>query len=292
MKLLPPPVFEKVPLCGAGSVSVREFRRSAFTYPWHEHPEVELTWIVRGGGLRYVGDSVEPFGPGDFCLLGANLPHSWRSEQGIRGGVRSWVLQFDPARLGHDFCSLPEFARPGELLHRACRGIVFEGLNPEQVFQKIRDAKTSMSRLAQVLEILDFLADAPRSRELSLSAWGKSSRALPSARLPRVMAFIADRADGDISHAEVARVAGLTPAAFSRFFRRAVGKTFQNYLSDLRLGHACRLLLESELSISEIAYASGFSNLSTFNRSFRSKRSMTPREFRRQSFDPLCAFTK
>lgn len=281
MKRLPIPRFEMVPLVGPCSVAFREFRQRAFTHAWHEHPEAELTWIVRGTGLRHVGDSVEPFGPGDFCLIGPNLPHTWLSGSTGQEGVRSLVLQFDPSRFGAEFRSLPEFARIEALLERAVRGIAFPNADPEAIFQKVGPEGAPMRRLAAVLEVLDSLADSPGSRSLSLSAWGASGPRRPAGdRLSRVMAFIASQTDRRVPQSEAARAAGLTPAAFSRFFRRMVGKTYRDYLCDLQLGRAIRLLIESDLSISEVACASGFDNLSTFNRSFRLKRGIPPRDFR------------
>src|SRR5580692_12119407 len=100
MELICDPIFEEVPFVGPVSVAVREFEFPAFRFPWHRHPEVELTWILEGSGLRCVGDSVEPFQAGDFCLLGPNLPHAWLSAPTKTSGrARSLVIQFDPARL-------------------------------------------------------------------------------------------------------------------------------------------------------------------------------------------------
>ena len=109
MERAPSPLLEEIPLAGPVSVSVRKFEFPAFTYPWHQHPEVELAWVMAGSGLRYVGDSVEPFQAGDFCLLGSNLPHTWLSPHPApRGPVRSFVVQFDPTRLGDSLFSLPD----------------------------------------------------------------------------------------------------------------------------------------------------------------------------------------
>lgn len=276
------PLFEKVPVGGVSSLAVREFRWPSFTYPWHEHPEVELTWIVRGRGLRYVGDSVEPFEPGDFCLIGSNLPHTWLSESPCASGVHSRVLQFDPLRLGEEFLRLPEFAGAAHLLKQAEHGLQFRReLRPEAVFRRIQRAGSPLQQLAALLEILETLVEAPSARALSLSAWPRNPCTEASDdRLARVMSCIASRSDGPLPQREVARVAGLTPAGFSRFFRHAVGRTFHAYVTDLRLGRACRLLLETGRTVSEIAFASGFGNLSNFNRSFRLARGMSPRTFR------------
>lgn len=285
MKRLSQALLEEVPLPGSGSVAVREFDLPAFVHPWHRHPEVELTWILEGEGLRHVGDSVEPFRAGDFCLIGPHLPHAWLSSRKTdKGGrARSLVLQFDPARFGEPFWRLPDCARIGRLLARAAHGLAFRASLGARLAKRIREAEAPVPRLAALLEVLDELARTPGTRSLSLTAYTREDRGVADPKLRRVLAHLSEHAGESIAHSELARLVGLSPSAFSRFFRRAVGKTFQAYLTDLRLGLACRLLVETERSVSEIAYDVGFGNLSNFNRAFRQSRGMAPRDFRKQS---------
>lgn len=284
MEIVRPPILETVPISGPVSVAIREFKLDAFTYPWHRHPEVELTWILEGGGLRYVGDSVEPFQAGDFCLLGAHLPHAWLSlKNAAPGRVRSLVVQFDPARLGAGLLHLPELAGIARLLQRAAHGLSFDQKCGQWLRRKLTSRATSLLQFTALLEILDELAMHPDARPLSLAPWTVDRRAASDPRFRRVLAYLGDHVGGPIAQAEVARLVGLSPAAFSRFFQRAMGKTFQSYVTDLRLSMACRQLLETDRTVSEVAYAAGFGNLSNFNRSFRQRRGMAPREFRRLS---------
>lgn len=280
------PLLERIPLSGPASLAIREFKAPAFRYPWHQHPEIELTWILKGSGLRYVGDSVEPFHAGDFCLLGSNLPHAWMSSEQGNGPVRSLVVQFDPARWGTTLLQLPEFARIADLFDRAARGLCFGGARSGRMRVKLCGRISPLLQFTALLEILEELAADPRARPLTLAPWLPGRRAKSDSRLSAVLAYLGENATGRVSHAQAARLARLSPAAFSRFFRRAVGKTFQAYLTDLRLGEACRQLLESRRTISEIAYDVGFGNLSNFNRSFRLARGMPPGEFRRQALPP------
>ncbi len=272
------PVLERIPLSGPASLTVREFRRRAFDDPWHEHPEVELTWILKGSGTRHVGDSVEPFRAGDFCLLGSNLPHAWISRGG-RGGVLSLVVQFDPSRWGDVWLHLPEFAGIADLFARASRGLWFDAGTVRRLRRKLPVGAGPLRRFTALLEILDALAAHPGARALALAP--RARRAAGDARLGRVLAYLSGRAGEPVSQAEAAAKISLSPAAFSRFFRRAVGKTFQAYVNDMRLGEACRRLLETDAPVGEIAFASGFGNLSNFNRAFRMARGMPPLAFRR-----------
>lgn len=283
MQVSPRPLFEQIPLVGPASMAVREFHRPAFDYPWHEHPEIELTWILKGSGLRYVGDSVEPFHEGDFCLLGANLPHAWISAERAGGPVRSFVVQFDPARWGTSLLALPEFARISNLFERSARGLCF-GHDPAARMRRKLSGRTSpLRQFTALLEILDALAADPGARPLCLTAWSPGKRRHADPRLRAVLAHLSEHAGEPVSQAAAARLVRLSPSAFSRFFRRSVGRTFHAYLTDLRLSEACRQLLESDRTISEIAFAAGFGNLSNFNRAFRIARGMAPGNFRRHA---------
>lgn len=287
MKRIVQPLLEDIPLPGTSSVAVREFNPPAFTLPWHRHPEVELTWIMEGEGLRHVGDSVEPFGPGDFCLIGANLPHCWLSTKPPKPGTRarSLVVQFDPTRFGATFWALPECARIARLLERAAQGLCFDKNLGDRLTAAWASASTPILRMTALLTALGELAEIAEARPLSLAGWTQTDRAEADPKLRRVLAYLGENLGETISQAAVARLVRLSPPAFSRFFRRSMGKTFQSYLTDLRLGLACRQLLETDRRVSEIAYAAGFGNLSNFNRAFRNSRNVSPREFRARSLD-------
>jgi AraC-like DNA-binding protein len=283
MQLPPQPLLEKVPFAGPSSVAVREFHLKAFTYPWHQHLEVELTWILKGSGLRYVGDSVEPFHEGDFCLLGSNLPHMWISPESPRPrGVRSLVVQFDPQHWG-GYLQLPEMSRIRDLFERASRGLRFGSKTAERLRAKILERTSPLFRFTALLEILEELSSSRDAEPISLAPWPRDMRSRNDPRISKVLEYVVAHAGEPVSQESAARLVRLSPAAFSRFFRRAMGKTFQSYMTDLRLSEACRQLLETDRTISEIAYASGFGNLSNFNRSFRLARGMPPGEFRRRA---------
>ena len=272
------PLLERIPLSGPASLTIREF--TAFRYPWHQHPEIELTWILKGSGLRYVGDSVEPFHAGDFCLLGSNLPHTWLTSENEPGAmVRSLVVQFDPDRWGKEILQLPEFVRIADLLDRASHGLCFERRLAAKTRRKMFRPASPLRRFTALLEILEELA-LSNARPLSLAPWARGRRR--DSRLNTVFAYLSENARSQVSQADAARLVRLSPAAFSRFFRRAAGKTFHAYVTDLRLSEACRQLLESKRTISEIAFDAGFGTLSNFNRAFRLARGMPPGEFRRQ----------
>ncbi len=281
-----PPLREKMPTPNRDAILVREFHLPNFQFPWHLHAETELTWILKGSGLRYVGGSIEPFHAGDFCLLGGNLPHAWLSPPGERGPVRSLVVQFDPQRWGKDLVALPEFAPLLALFGRAQHGLAFDAPLGDRLRKILRRTESPLKRFAATLEILGELAADASARPLTLLPWGGTARRGADPRVQRTLTFLSQNSSGPISQAQAAAQARLSPAAFSRFFRRAFGRTFQTYLADLRLSDACRRLIETDHEISRIAFDAGFENLSTFNRTFRHRHGLSPRDFRRNALIP------
>ncbi|NQX01668.1 helix-turn-helix transcriptional regulator [bacterium] len=279
------PHLENIPLKGPVSFAARQFRLGHFPLNWHRHPEVELTCILRGSGQRYVGDSVEAFQADDLCLLAGGLPHSWTSAPGAPGGVKSAVVQFHPAAWGDVFWEMPEMRAINTLLARAQHGLQFTGAVHFKIaapLEALCVEKSSTRRLLSLLEILHQLSAVRSPRTLSLGTVGTAPANI-DARMHRVLERIHQGRAEPLSQAALAREARSSPTAFSRFFRKMIGKTFVNYVNDLRLGEASQQLLETNDSISEIAFRVGFGNLAHFNRRFRLTRGMAPREFRRRA---------
>lgn len=255
-----------------------------FGFFWHVHPEVELTLIVRSRGRRFVGDSIEPYEDGDLVLLGSNLPHTWDSDPRRRGPHEAVFCQFSESFLGSDFLRSPEMAPTRRLFDRAGRGLRFTGRTQRAVSRRMEgmDRLPGLARLAALLEVLDLLARSRDVRPLSSRGFVPALRQGDAGRIDRVCRILNERCTGRITLAEAAAAAHLSVPAFSRFFRRRTGRTLVAYLNELRTGLACRELVESDRSISDIAFDSGFNNLSNFNRRFLELKGMSPRSFRRQ----------
>jgi AraC-like DNA-binding protein len=265
---------ERISTSPAASFAVKRRRDPRFDFAWHFHPEVELTWIVRSRGRRFVGDSIEEYRDGDLVLLGPNLPHTWHSEPGRHEAV---VIQFAPDFLG----DLPELLGVRKLIDRASRGLAFGGRSLRAVaklFEETADVD-GLPRLRALLGILERLAAARDVRPLSSRPFTEP-RKTDMERIDRVCRHLAERFAEDVSLAEAAGVAHLSVPAFCRFFKSRTGKTLVGYLTELRIGRACRLLMETERSVSDVAYASGFNNLSNFNRRFLALKGVPPREYR------------
>ncbi len=276
--------IEKVVPGRAASFICRRRTDPRFGFFWHFHPEIELTLIVRSRGRRFVGDSIEAYEDGDLVLLGPNLPHTWASDPGRRGPHDAVFCQFSEAFLGEPFLRAPEWSAVRRLLDRARQGLRFTGRTQKLVARQMDglETRSGLSRLATLLEILDVLARSRDARPLSSRPLGPSWRRGDAERIDRVCRYLSERCLERVTLAEAASVAHLSIPAFSRFFRSRTGKTLVAWLNELRVGQACRELIESERSVSEIAFDSGFNNLSNFNRRFRALKGMNPLAFRRQ----------
>jgi AraC-like DNA-binding protein len=269
---------------------IRECEANALAYPWHFHPEVELTLIRQGRGLRYVGDSIHPFEEGDLCLVGSGTSHCWLPEGAADQRFSFIVVQFGAEVFGRDFLELPP-ARPlKELLRRAVLGARVTGPTRDAVSHRLeamlRTPLSPLERLGGLLEVLTKIATAPVDEIATLALTpGEPAKNLKQEpkqeqRVKRLINHIGQNATQNLPEKEVAALVDLSPAAFSRFFKRSFGKPFVRYVAEVRVAHACRLLAETERSIADVAFEVGFNNLANFNRRFRVLRNLTPSAYR------------
>jgi len=279
--------YEDVPADPQSSFTLREFNWPAFPFNWHYHPEVELTLIVRGRGIRFVGDSAEEFADGDLCLLGANTPHCWASHKDAEPGVRSLVVQFRPDVWGEALGRLPEFQGIAKLLLAARRGLDLRGAARREVEQMFlvlqQQVPGSLQRLDTLLEILHCIAQSADVRPLAAAACEPAAETGANSKLGKILGYIHGHLGPELTQHEVAEAVRLSPAAFSQFFRRSLGTSYVHYVNELKIRNACRALLDTNQTVTEIAYHTGFNNLSHFNAQFRRFRQLAPREFRRQA---------
>jgi AraC-like DNA-binding protein len=268
------PLREEVRPGAASSLAVEDQDVVGWSFNWHQHPECELTLIEAGRGLRQVGDAVERFAPGDLVLLGPGVPHSWASDPGC-GRCRAVVVKF-PATLADERA---EAQRLRPLLVRARCGLVFSGLAARRAADELRAVVAAASPLARLGRLHLALAELERARARPLAPAPPAAVAI-DARLARVLALVHAEADRPLPAERLARLAGMHPAAFSRWFHRCLGIGYVRYLAEVRVALACRLLAEGGGSVLEVALAAGFGSLSSCNRWFRRVRGMQPRRWR------------
>lgn len=247
-----------------------------FPFQWHYHPEYELTLILEGSGKRLVGDSHEHFAPGDLVLLGPNLPHTWVSES----ASAAVVIQFSESFIT-PFIHYPECDRIRKLLTRSGQGLYFPP-KTKTLRESVRalPSQKGVARITALLEVLQALA-AATAQPLASPYFQPARGRKAEGRINKVCQYIQKHASEDLSLQKIASLINLSESAFCKFFKRTTGKTYSDYVVEIRLGHACHLLSESDDPISEIAYRSGFDSLTYFNRVFLRKKGLRPREFRK-----------
>ncbi|MGN6554676.1 MAG: helix-turn-helix domain-containing protein [Verrucomicrobiota bacterium] len=279
--------FEDVPAEIGASFTVRQFDLPNFPFNWHYHPEVELALIVRGRGMRFIGDSAEKFTDGDLCLVGANTPHCWASEKDSESGVQSIVVHFRPETWSENFWKLPELRGATQLLAEARRGLLIDGPTRRDVEKLMiilqQEQAGSLQRLSTLLEILHSLAQSQDIRPLAASTYEAPASAEVNGKLGKILNYIHDHLGPDLTQSEVAKAVRLSPAAFSQFIRRSLGTSYVHYVNEIKIRNAARALLDTDQPITEIAYQAGFNNLSHFNAQFRRFRQLSPRAFRQQA---------
>lgn len=255
-------------------------QENSFEMYWHYHPEFELTYIIKGEGRRIVGDSHEPFSAGDLVLLGSQLPHTWVSEKKGNDGCEAIVIQFSPAFIS-PFLAYSEFFAIQKILTQSQNGLFFPQLDAK-LLQKILHLvdKDGAYKIIGLLEILVELSEI-EAQKLSSPTFQIIENKNSEKRINQVFQYVQNNfTETTLSVEKAANQIHLTKGAFCKFFKNTCGKTFSDYVNELRIAHACNLLLEREKSIHTIAFECGFDNLSYFNRVFLAKKGVTPNKFR------------
>ena len=255
---------------------------------WHYHEEYELHLIVSTSGKVFVGDYIGHFGPGQLVLTGPRLPHNWISTEVPGDGVelRDVVIQFSHEPLQMAAGVIPELREIMMLLERSRFGVEFKGVSgpARALLGRIRDSQGSV-RLSAFIELMCMLAHAPDYQLLSSAQMRSFEDDAALAKINTVIAYIIENSSRQFSMAELSAQAGMTESRFSRFFKRATGNTFTEFVNRLRINRACQLLMETDRYITNVCYDVGFNNVANFNRRFLQIKGMTPKEFRRLSGD-------
>jgi len=261
-----------------------QFRDERLPFDWHYHPEYEIVSVRSGQGQRLVGDHIDQYCSGDLVLLGPNLPHTWNSKLTLKGSRmhRHIVIQFAHDCFGATFFELPEMLPVRRLLAAAACGVQFRGPAADAIGRQMErmPEATLVERLIGLLELLRNLAHVADQRTLSTQSFATGWTPEPETRLGTVLEFIFANYTSSISQTQAAKLIHMSPSTFCRFFRLHTSKTFVEYVTALRIGYACRLLLETDHAISEICFTTGFGNLAHFNRQFRKLKGMPPSQFR------------
>lgn len=273
------------PLSDRDCFYIVERHKTEFTYPLHQHREFELNFIENGAGVRrIVGDSAETIGDYELVLVcGENLAHVWEQGDCRSTQIREITIQFSPDTIPTSLLAKNQFTSIQKMFDRARNGLAFPLQTIMKVYSLIDTLLARQQGFRQVLQILEILYELSLSQgahTLSSSTFAQIEPTTDSRRIARVEEYVRNHFAEDIRLATLARIAGMSSIAFSRFFRLRAGRSLTDYIIDMRLGVAARQLVDSTKTIAEISYDCGFNNLSNFNRIFKKKKGVTPKMFR------------
>ena len=279
------PIYFKIPKTKHSSIRVQLEGGPHFYDRLHYHPEYQITRIERGEGIFFGGAGMLKFGPGDIFFIGHNTPHLIKSSKEYyreeSPGIAAVSLFFNRNSFGEGFFGIPEMASVNDLLHSAGRVIKMDSEDHLELAELVLQMKTATSQslvilLLQILEKMlnaekHFLNSAIHEYELKEARFDQ---------LNKVLNYTFSKASENITIDQVAREASLSRSQFSRYFKERTGKTYINFLNEVRIENACSQLRDVKNSIEQICYDVGFQNISNFNRQFRKSKKMTPSEYR------------
>lgn len=279
------PQLYKLPLTPDTSFLYIDEECNYFDKPWHFHKEYELVYIDKTRGTRFIGDQVSFFDDGDLVLLGPNIPHLYRNSDNYYKNnklrAKSIFIHFTEDFLGNSFFDLPEMKQVKKLLEKSELGIEITGITNDLVKRKLIEMKgfKPVNRLMKLLEILIVLSNSKDLKPMLSKAFTANSTK-DTDRIDQVIQFILKNYKNDIYVEEIASQLNMSIASFSRYFKHHTHKTFSNYVTEIRISHACRLMMDSHYNISEICYLSGFENQSNFYRHFKKFTGVIPKEYK------------
>lgn len=278
-------IREITPLSDKDCFYIAERYKTEFTYPIHNHAEYELNFTEHAAGVRrIVGDSAEIIGDYDLVLItGKELEHVWEQHECTSKQIREITIQFSSDLFFKSFINKNQFDSIRRMLDQAQKGLCFPMsaiLKVYSLIDKLASEEQGFYAVIKFLSILYELSLCEDARTLSSSSFAKIGLTSDSRRVQRVQDYINEHYREEIRLNQLADIAGMTPVSFSRFFKLRTGKNLSDYIIDIRLGFAARLLVDSTESIAEICYDCGFNNLSNFNRIFKKKKGCVPKEFR------------
>jgi len=282
------PSLEKIEANINHSFHINHIKVDYFPSMRHFHPEVEILLVVKGTGTRYVGDSVESFAPGDLVMIGPNVSHEWCSDK--RSGTlvsEAIYILFNTEIMGSEFWNLPESKIILKIIQQSERGIKLTGKTRDDVafLMKRIDTSFGFNRITLLMTILEMIAFNGEYQYLASPVVQNTINDRDSERLNKVYKYVLDNCQQEINLESASSLANLSKPAFCRYFKKRANKTFIRFLNEIRVGQACRLLVNENQSIADICYTCGYNNISYFIRQFRAITGFTPLGYRKKFAD-------
>ncbi len=267
------------------SFTIKDNRYPYFLKMWHFHPEIELVYTIKSHGTRFIGDSIEKFEAGELVLIGENLPHMWLNneeyfEKSSKLVAEAIAVHFKSDFLGTTFFQVPEMKHISKLFERAKLGIKFLNID-KQIYTKIDQMLLldGFEKTMGLINVLSLLAKHKDYKLLASQGSVNSFKHINNQNIVKTFEYVYENFTNTIYLEDVANVINMNPASFSRFFKRVNRKTFSKFLNEVRVGFACKLMMEKSKDITTICFESGFNNISNFNRQFKNIKGMSPTQF-------------
>lgn len=278
------PIFQKVEANFDHSFYVDHMRFEYFPNPLHFHTDIEILFVLNGKGTRFVGDSIQNFGPGDIVMIGENVPHLWYSDENRDQQLSEVIfILFKTEIFGNKFWELPELKNILKLIQNSKRGIRLTGTTRKDVSALMKSINESngYNRVTRLMLILEKIADG-EYHFLGSPQVQNIINENDSDKLNKVYKFVIDHYQQNITLEKVSEIASLSVSSFCRYFKKRTNKTFIQFLNELRISFACRMLQEKDNSISAVCFSTGFNNVSFFIKQFRGVTGLTPLNYKKK----------
>lgn len=283
-----PVVLEKNIGSQQDSVTVLDLRESFFDPNWHFHPHYQLFTVLEGTGTRFIGDSIQYFEAGDTVFLGPNLPHLWRSdkmyfENNSTLKTHGIVLYFTEDFLGSDFFEKSEMSVLNAFLKNSSRGLVWSGKTRQHVIERLLELR-NIKGFKRILILLDLLHSLSQSKDyqfITNENYTNLHKLSETERMQKVYEYVSKNFKDTIKLSDIAEKVNMSEAAFCRYFKKRTNRSFMDFVNEIRIGNACKLLSQNTLNVSGICFESGFNTISNFNFHFKKIVGKTPSEYAR-----------
>ncbi len=260
-----------------------------FKAPFHFHPEMELVYVTESFGKRIIGDIIEPFCEGDLVFIGSNLPHVWMNDEvffreNSNLKAKAIILYFNKNIFNKGFYDMKEAITINEFFKNAEKGARINGNTKEVITKKLKILlqKNGFEKVIGLFEIMHILSQSKDISFITSDGYNAQLKHSETDRLSAVYKYVQQNIKENISLATIANISNLTPQSFCRLFKKRTGKSFVEYLNEARISAACKYLLDTDWSISEIAYNCGYKTVSNFNKLFKNITGTSPKFYRMQ----------
>ncbi|RYY57928.1 MAG: AraC family transcriptional regulator [Chitinophagaceae bacterium] len=278
---------EIIPLTQADCFTLFTRIKAGFDFPLHHHEEFELNLIINArGARRVVGDHIDEISDMELVLVGSNLEHGWFTHQCKSKEIREVTIQFHKDLFDERFLRRNQLSFIRSMLEKSSRGILFSQETAKRVATRIQQMEQKHG-FDSILELMSILHDLSVSRNMctlsdaSFTTGNGEGNHYNGRRIAIVMEHVNKNFEKEITLKEAAALINMTEVSFSRFFKQRTGNTFIDSLTEIRIGNATRLLIDTSKSVAEIAYECGFNNISNFNRIFKKRKGCVPKTFRK-----------